>query len=426
MSAHRQTLAASFHTLATRRLRLVALASPLAVLLALMPLAQAQTFSVIHTFTGGRDGGNPQSGLTQDAAGNLYGTTYAGGYGGYGTVYKMSHSADGWLLTPLYEFQGGYDASHPGARVIFGPDGSLYGTTYSGGGGNCSYYGPGCGTVFKLTPPASACKTAICPWTETILYSAATNNGYSLAGEVAFDHAGNLYATVALGGPLDGGYVFELTPYGGHWTSQILYAFNPDDGDCNDPRSGVIFDRFGNMYGTADTGYNYGAVYELTPSGSGWTEKIVVGFNGSNGDGSEASLVADANGNMYGTTFDLGPNGGGTVFELTPSGGNWLFSLIYGFTYFSNEGSGLLAPVSIGADGNLYGTTFECEYCKGTVFQLAPSTGGWNNNVLYRFTGGDDGGYPYSNVVFDASGNMYGTASYNGAYNGGVVWEITP
>ncbi len=388
--------------------------------------AQAQTFQVIHEFTGGGDGGDPLAGFTMDSEGNFYGTTFSGGLG-YGTVFKLWHVAGGWRITPLYSFQGGTDGSGPHGRVIFGPDGSLYGTTYEGGGG-CPYYG-GCGTVFKLTPPATACKSAICPWTETVLYRAATDNGQELWGEVVFDQAGNLYATVALGGLHDGGYVFELTPYGNGWTSKILYSFNPDDGDCNDPEAGVVFDSSGDLLGTANTGcpYNIGGAYELTPSGSGWTESVVTAFQDmTDGDGSMAGLIPDGHGGFYGTTFDLGPNGGGTVFELTPSGGSWMFSLVYSFTYFDNNGSGLLAPVSMDANGNLYGTTFECEECRGTVFELTPSSGTWTRNVLYRFTGGNDGGFPYSNVVFDSSGNLYGTASYYGAYGQGVIWEITP
>ena len=387
--------------------------------------AQAQTFQVIHQFTGAGDGGFPLTGLTMDSAGNFYGAACLGGHG-YGTIFKLWQVGGGWRITPLYTFQGGYDGSCPHGRVIFGPDGSLYGTTYEGGGG-CSSNG-GCGTVFRLTPPASVCKAALCPWTETVLYRAAADDGEELWGEVVFDQAGNLYSTVALGGPHEGGYVFELTPNGNNWTSQILYAFNLGNGDCNAPDAGLVFDSSGNLYGTADDGgMSNGAVFQLTPSGSGWTENILFDFNGlGDGDGPEASLLRDGYGNLYGTTFTLGPHGGGTVFELTPSGGGWTFSMLYAFTFFDNNGSGLLAPMSMDANGNLYSTTFECEECQGTVFQLTPGSGGWTRNVLYRFSGGDDGGLPHSSVLIDSSGNLYGTASSNGDYGQGVIWEITP
>jgi hypothetical protein len=402
------------------------------ILFALMAVAtqsaQAQTFTVIHEFTGGGDGGDPMAGLTMDSAGNFYGTTWGGGTG-YGTVFKLWRVGGGWRITPLYSFQGGYDGAGPSARVIFGPGGALYGTTSGGGGGNCSDYGyQGCGTVYKLTRPATACKAALCPWTETVLYRAAPDGGGYLVGEVVFDSAGNLYATAALGGQGDGGYVFELMPYNGGWTSKILHTFQPEQGDLGQPEAGLVFDSSGNLFSTANLGgpINEGGVFELTPSGSGWTERVIHTFNGSDGNGSMASLTPDGHGDFYGTTFDLGPNRGGTVFELTPSGGNWTFSLVFGFNFFDDNGSVLVAPVSIGANGNLYGTTFECLDCRGVVYELTPSGGSWTENVLHRFSGGNDGGIPYSNVVFDSSGNLYGTASYFGAYGQGVVWEITP
>ena len=99
--------------------------------------------------------------------GNLYGTTFYGGfYGTYGpgTVFRVSHHGSGWTLTSLYEFHGHADGSNPWGGVIFGPDGALYGTTSLGGAN-------GAGLVFKLQPPAAACRTAPCFWQETVLYS---------------------------------------------------------------------------------------------------------------------------------------------------------------------------------------------------------------------------------------------------------------
>jgi len=416
----------------------LATAIVLALTLVLMPSAQAQSYKVIYNFTGGQDGAYPLAGLTMDAAGNLYGTAsyggYSGGscakYSGCGTVFKLIHKGSGWTFNPLYMFQGDFegnnDAANPAARVVFGPDGSLYGTTEAGGGGSCSYYGYGCGAVFKLSPPPTACKTALCPWTDTVLYGAAADKGELLAGEVVFDQAGNLYSTVALGGQYQGGYIFELTPSYNGWTRKILYSFNPES-NCNDPQAGLVFDASGDLLGTANTGcaFNVGGVFQLTPSGGSWTESIVHSFNDNkDGDGSMASLTPDGHGGFYGTTFDLGPNSGGTVFQLTPSNGGWMFSLVYAFGIDDN-GEALVAPVTLDANGNLYGTNFECLHCRGTVFKLTPSNGTWTETVLHRFTG-SDGSYPYSNVAMDANGNLYGTASSGGAYGYGVIWEITP
>jgi len=404
-------------------------------------LAQAQTYQVLYNFRGGSDGANPYSGLTMDAAGNLYGTTSGAGYtGGYcaqdygcGTVFKLSHHGSGWTFTPLYAFRGdsgsNNDAAIPFAGVVFGPDGSLYGTTVAGGGGNCSYFHNGCGAVFKLSPLPTVCKSALCPWNETVIYDVAANNGEEAAGEVIFDPAGNLYSTVDIGGQYDGGYVFELTPSYGVWTEQTLHEFNPVSGDCGGPMAGLVFDAAGNLYGTGFDGCagGYGGVFQLTPTASGWTENILLNFYDSGyGYGSYAGLTPNRNGGFYGTTGDLGPGGHGAVFELTPSNGGWVYSLVYAFG--GDGGAYPRAPVTVDASGNLYGTTDNSGPLgigDGTVYELTLSNGTWTQNVLHYFTG-SDGQFPVSNVLIDAQGNLYGTTSYGGAYGQGVVWEITP
>jgi uncharacterized repeat protein (TIGR03803 family) len=424
------------------RLRSFALVTLCALTMVATQPAGAQTYKVLYNFTGGGDGANPYAGLTMDGAGNLYGTAASGGYtggycgtdGGCGTVFKLTHHGSGWTLAPLYAFKGdsgtNYDAAIPIARVIFGPDGSLYGTTEAGGGGDCSYFHNGCGAVFKLSPPATACKAVLCPWTETVLYRVAQDNGDEASGDVIFDSAGNLYGTVTLGGQLDGGYVFELTPSGGGWSEQILYSFNPNDVDCNAPMAGLVFDASGNLYGTANNGCGalYGGVFQLVPSGSGWTENILLRLNGfGNGDGTQADLAPDGQGNFYGISNDLGPNEHGTVFELSPSNGGFEYSLAYAFG--GQGGAYPRAPVTVDARGTyIYGTTTNTGPLgigDGAVYELTLFNGIWTQTVLHYF-GGSDGQYPVSSVLVDANGNLYGTASYGGAYGNGVVWEITP
>src|SRR3984957_13434914 len=97
-----------------------------------LQLAKGQTYSVIHSFTGGPDGANPLAGLAMDQTGNLYGTTSLGGQG-RGTVYELAPRGGGWIFTPLYQFQGATDGKYPEAGVTIGPDGLLYGTTFYGG-----------------------------------------------------------------------------------------------------------------------------------------------------------------------------------------------------------------------------------------------------------------------------------------------------
>ena len=173
----------------------------LATLLVFALMAQGQTYNVLYAFHGGNDGALPAAGLTIDGRGNLYGTTSQGG-GEHGGVFQLVHSGDGWSLNPLHVFEGTPDGIAPQARVIFGPDGTLYGTTVAGGTDNC--VGPGCGAVFNLRPPASVCKTVLCPWTETVIYSfqGGEFDGARPYSEVTFDREGNLYGTTQEGGSL--------------------------------------------------------------------------------------------------------------------------------------------------------------------------------------------------------------------------------
>jgi len=412
------------------------------------PSAQAQTFQVIHDFTDGQDGAGPLVGLTIDKPGNLYGTAYSGGYfggncysAGCGTVFKLAHKGSGWVFTPLYLFQGGDDGQQPYARVVFSPDGRLYGTTDEGGGNPC--YGGSCGTVFSLAPPATACKSVLCPWSETVLYRFSGPDGAFPQGDLIFDQAGNIYGTTLAGGNTSCsngtggtcGTVFKLTPSNGGWTESVAYAFTGDN-DGFGPRGGVILDRAGNLYGTTTQGgppqgggLPNGTVFELTPSGSGWSKSILFTFE-QYGEGLEPNgLIFDGSGNLYGGTPAGGANKGGTVYELMPSNpGNWTFNVVYSFCC---EG-GPDAALTMDAAGNLYGTQVQGGPGHGAAFKLTPSDSGWTYSSLHTFTLGSDGGYPYGSVILDADGNIYGTTESGGigpcnyGYGCGVIFEITP
>ncbi|MGC2111637.1 MAG: choice-of-anchor tandem repeat GloVer-containing protein [Candidatus Korobacteraceae bacterium] len=381
--------------------------------------AHAQTLTVLHSFTGGADGGQPYAGLSMDRAANFYGTTTMGG-AGYGTVYRLKRSGSGWIFTPLYAFQGGTDGSYPFGGVVSGPDGTLYGTA---GGGPLGY-----GEVYNLRPPATICKAALCPWTKTTIYSFTANEGGPLLVNLTFDQSGNSYGTTSGGGvcPPACGEVFELTRSNGAWSEAVLYSFGGvPDGSW--PYSGVTFDSAGNLYGTTSAGgSNYaGAVFKLSPSGTGWTETIIHNIDGTDGDEPYGGVTFDASGNLYGTTFVGGPQGGGTAFELTPSNGGWTFTLLQGFNAY--EGS--YATPTLDAQGNLYGTLSAYNFV-GEVFKLTDSNGSWSYQHFHDFSG-NDGYIPLGAVVFDANGNLYGT-TYAGGGSGcggegcGAVYEITP
>jgi len=388
--------------------------------------AQAQAFNVLHSFTQGQDGGSPFAGLVMDRAGNLYGTTAYGGLG-YGTVYKVAYKNSTWVFAPLYSFGGGDDGANPQARVIIGPDGSLYGTTEFGANGY--------GTVFKLSPPLRACKTALCPWRETVLYRFTGGlDGGAPFGEVVFDKNGNIYGTTSLGGvgtcnnAYTCGVVYELTPSNGSWTESVLYSFTgANDGGA--PAAGLIFDGAGNLYGTASVGglYNKGVVFELSPSGSGWDENVLYSFQGPDGDEPVSRLIFDQVGDLFGTTENGGFAGGGTAFQLRLSNGIWTQVNLYNFG--AHDGDGLFPYDALIMDesGNLYGTTSGGGPSNaGNVFELMPSNGAWTAIVLHNFTSGSDGASPLSGLIFDTKGNLFGTAASGGASGFGVIFETTP
>jgi len=345
----------------------------LALVLICNPLAQAQRLTVIHAFTGGYDGGFPEAGLTMDRTGNLYGTTFDQGFAGVpivgdGKVFKLG--SDG-VFTRLYSFAGGTDGANPSARVIFGPNGSLYGTTCAGGGSGCSIGSfVGCGTVFNLRIPPTVCKTALCAWNETVLYrfTGGDDGGNPGDADIIFDQAGSIYGAALVGGIYGNcnngdacGTVYKLIASDGGWQESVLHNFG--EGSDGQYPEGVIFDGSGNLYGTTYGGGssgNAGTVFQLTPSGSGWTESVLYNFSylTNNGASPAAGLIFGQSGNnLYGATSQGGQNNGGTAFELMPSGDTWTFSLLYGF---SEAGccEGPAASLVMDTSGNLYGTTW--------------------------------------------------------------------
>jgi uncharacterized repeat protein (TIGR03803 family) len=407
-----------------------------ALTIVLTQSGQAQTFNVLHYFTGGADGANLHAGLTLDRAGNLYGTTGGGGNSscdsghGCGTVFELSHHSHGWIFTLLHDFQGS-DGWSPW-EVVIGANGSLYGTTEFGGPGDyCS--GEGCGTIYNLRPPANVLANAEGgDWSETVLYTFTRGSDGALPiGPVIFDAEGDIYASASNGGIGDNGAVVELTPSNGAWTESVLYSFTGGN-DGGEPTGGVIFDQAGNIYGT--TLYFPGnQVFQLTPSGNGWTKHTLHEFaGGSDGENPWGGLIFDPSGNLYGTTWEGGSFNDGTVFMLSPSGGGWTYSILFSFGPENGTGYGPTSGLVMDRAGNLYGTTYaDGAYGYGSVFKLTPSNGGWAYTSLHDFTGGSDGGHPWGKVVFDANGNLYGTTSVGGdtgcsGIGCGVAWEITP
>jgi len=386
--------------------------------------ASAQTYTVLHDFTGADDGGTPFAALTPHASG-FYGTTSTGGTRGLGTVYRFANSGDSWQLYVLYAFDGLdnlRDGIAPYAGLVIGDDGALYGTTHSGGQGNGCPQRYGCGTVYRVKPGA-----AVAVWDEAVLLGFGNTDGSNPdRGALVFDRSGNLYGTTRSGGADSDGTIFEMTSTRGIWRETVLHSFNGSDGAS--PLSGVAFDEQGNLYGTTSAGgaNNLGEVYRMQRSNSGWTEDVLYSFTGG-ADGSipVAGLILDASGNLYGATQSGGEAGGGAVFELSPSpNGNWNLTTLAALPGSSSGGPA--SSLVMDASGNLYGTTSgDGSLLSGSVFKLTRSNGAWSYRSLHDFTGGADGGTPYSSLVLDADGNLYGTASAGGAYGEGVIFKIS-
>jgi len=391
--------------------------------------AQAQTLTVLHTFTYG-DGAFPQVGLTMDSAGDLYGTTVGGGPGN-GTVFKLGHRGSGWVFNRLYGFPTTDTGAGPKSRVAFGPDGTLYGTTLWGGGIGCQQYG-GCGTTYQLTSSPTVSASALSPWNEAVIHSFSGNDGWYIEGDLAFDRVGNLYVTAPVGGSSNVGLVYQLRPSNGGWAGSIVYSFTGLL-DGSNPIDGVVVDSSsGDLYGVTQGGgtYGCGTVYRLSRVDSRWQENTVYYFNYNSGWGPEGGLIFDDLGNLYGTTAGGGAHGGGTVFQLNPNG---VFNVLYNLPAYANcsgDYCGSQGKLAFDTAGNLYGTIAGGgPYGWGSVFKLSHESGGWTYADLHDFSSqsGSDGAAPMCTLIIDAEGNIYGTTDEGGGpYIAGVVFEITP
>ena len=366
-------------------------------------------YTVLHDFTGA-DGSGPSAGVIADSAGNLYGTTAAGGNlsacGGFGcgVVYKLDAAGN---YTVLHSFTGGADGSgslYALAGVIRDSAGNLYGTT--------GYGGTGGGVVYKLDATGQ----------ETVLFSFPNlpAGGYSPQAGVVGDSAGNLYGTTYVGGMGscdDGsgcGVLYKLDA-AGHYT--VLHSFT-GGADGGTPNGGVIRDSAGNLYGTTPAygtvppgGYGYGVVYKLDAAGNYTVLHTFTG--GADGDTPYAGVFRDSAGNLYGTTTGGGTGGLGVVYKLGAAGN---YTVLYRFTGGA-DGAFPYAGVIRDAAGNLYGTTGEGD---GVVYKLDAAG---NYMVLHTFTGGADGGGP-GGVIRDSAGNLYGTTYSGGTANAGVVYKL--
>jgi uncharacterized repeat protein (TIGR03803 family) len=360
--------------------------------------AQARTFTVLYNFTGGADGGNPYAGLVRDRAGNLYGTTLQGGVNVYwGTVFKVTRKDN---ETVLYTFTGGDDGGNPYAGLVRDAAGNLYGTTAYGGADHNNGVvfkvdtsgtetvlhhfscGDGCnplgvllrdkaGNLYGTTPAGGASGGVVfkvdISGTETVLYSftGGTDGRAPYAGVIR-DAAGNLYGTTYQGGSSGNGTVFKVDIRG---TETVLHSFAGGTTDGCTPIGVLLRDQAGNLYGTTSGcgSSGNGVVFKVDTSG---TENVLHSFAGGTTEGCNpyGGLLRDQSGNLYGTTRNCGASGYGTVFKLSKKG---TLTLLHSFNGAggANPDAGLMRD----SKGNFYGTTYNGGSSDaGTVWRLKP------------------------------------------------------
>ncbi|HUE03540.1 MAG TPA: choice-of-anchor tandem repeat GloVer-containing protein [Bryobacteraceae bacterium] len=422
--------------------------------------------TVLYAFTGGADGGNPYAGVILDTAGNVYGTTLKGGSGncsgGCGVVYKITPAGQ---QNVLYSFTGASDGASPYGGVIADEAGNLYGTTSAGGDsitpegvvykvstagretglhtfGKTNH--PGSGPTSGLVRDAAGNLYGNGP---TFVYEITVSGQYKAlaylndcltigAGDawsgVAVDGAGNVYGTTGVapsscGGVGDAPYgvVYKVEPSG---TVKVLYRFpgasrpnNTSTAPIVASNPGVVLDSAGNIYGATPYGGVSGMVYLIGASGG---EKVLHNFVGALGGSGPAAVSLSSGGGFYGATEAGGAANAGTVYEIDSKGRE---TMLYSFTG-GDDGGFPVGKVVKDSAGNLYGVTAQGGAAnEGVVYKI--SAGG-QYSVLHSFTGGADGGSP-NGVVMDAGGNLYGTTFGGGAgsltgVQEGVIFKLDP
>jgi uncharacterized repeat protein (TIGR03803 family) len=397
---------------------------------------QAARVSVVYSFKGTPLSSTPEAGLITDASGNLYGTAAYGGVEnsscsiGCGTAFELSPERAGkWNETVLYSLNNPDTGLYPSNPLIFDAAGNLYSATQVGGE---------LGVAFELLHQAT-------PWKYKLLHDFLGCRDGQQPRSGLTELNGNFYGTTVAGGNScsgGNGTVFELSRRGGHWKETVIHRFVPY-ADGASPQAGMTFDSSGNLYGTTSYGGNSscasgcGTIFELSPAqGGGWSKKVLHEFTGSDGFMPLANLVWDASGNLWGSAEYGGDDscvggGCGTIYKLSrDERARWRFAVAYVFLKQS-QGTDPAGNMVFDASGNLYGTTVSggnVAACPqpggcGVVFRLSPERGKWKYTVLHIFNNTPDGAHP-NGLVMGANGTFFGTTIGGGAYSMGTTFEV--
>jgi uncharacterized repeat protein (TIGR03803 family) len=409
-----------FRTAPSSTVKSLVLGSFLLSLCIFAPSANAQSYKVLYSFTGGSDGGGPVFAPLIRVNGDLYGTTGSGGSSNDGTLFKLTPQGQ---ETVLHSFAGP-DGIQP-SNLVRDAGGNIFGITSLGGpagGCNLALEPNECGVLYEYTASGAF----------NVLYAfTGSAGGANPVGKLTLSSNGNFFGATSSGGSnpdcngskyqFGCGTVFELTPAGGTWNETVLHNFG--GGSDGFSPSGVTLYK-GKLFGATSAGNGLpcdsgvcGTVFELSPGQSGWTETILHSFSGGN-DGAiiENGLLSDSSGNFYGTTYYGGTSGLGTIFKIDASGHKTIL-----FNFHGTDGAYPAAGLVRDKDGNLFGTTTEGGSSKvGTVFKLDTTN---QLTVLHNFTGGIDGAYPYSALLLSGK-FLFGTTAAGGPSNWGTVFKV--
>jgi uncharacterized repeat protein (TIGR03803 family) len=326
----------------------------------------------------------------------------AGATGAALALLAISAGARAQSITTLHAFPGAPGGSTPAGSLIQGPDGNFYGTTQVGGVNDQ-------GTVYRMTPAGAI----------TILRSFAAATGWDPIAGLVLGSDGNFYGTTALGGvgPMSGsGVVFRITP-GGAYT--VLHFFAASTAEGRAPVAPLVRGNDGNFYGTTSDGGPSGAgtIFRISPSG---VFTVLHAFTGADGDSSQAPLALGPDGNFYGTASGGGAANGGVVFRITPAG---VYTVLRSFTFVAPDGWGPRSGLTLGADGNFYGTTqFGGANGQGTTFRITPAGA---TTILHSFAG-NEGDSPIGGLLRASDGLFYGTCGFGGSTTNGTLFSMTP
>jgi uncharacterized repeat protein (TIGR03803 family) len=380
--------------------------------------AKSPKLTTLVSFTGA-DGTNPSASLFADAAGDLFGTTTSGGADNDGNVFEIAKTRHGYASTPttLVDFDF-TDGRYPAGSLIADAAGDLFGTTLYGGADSG-------GTVFEIARTKHGYASA-----PTTLVSFDGSDGEYPSGSLIADAAGDLFGTTSAGGGNGDGTVFEIAKTKGGYatTPTTLVSFTGSNGAG--PGGSLIADAAGDLFGTTYQGgaHGHGTVFEIAKTQSGYASSptTLVSFTGADGAEPLASLIADAAGDLFGTTFEGGADNDGTVFEISKTQSGYASAPTTLVSFTGADGAMPAGSLIADAAGDLFGTTEEGGADNdGTVFEIPKTKGGYATTptTLVSFTNAD-GANPTGSLIADAAGDFFGTTLSGGVDDEGTVFEI--